>query len=62
MGVSGQLRPSHFTPGEDSQYPLYRRLGGPQRWSEQCVKSRPMGILTQTHLYECGCVADFLSS
>jgi hypothetical protein len=26
--------PSHFTPGERaSQYPLDRRLGGPQGWS-----------------------------
>jgi hypothetical protein len=22
-------RPGHFTPGEENQYPLYRRLDGP---------------------------------
>jgi hypothetical protein len=23
-------RPGHFTPGKETRYPLYRRLGGPQ--------------------------------
>jgi hypothetical protein len=36
--VSGQ-RPGRFTPGKEPQYPLYRRLGGPQvgsgRFKEQ---------------------------
>ena len=29
MRMGGQ-RPGRFTPGKESRYPLYRRLGGPQ--------------------------------
>jgi hypothetical protein len=33
--------PSHFTPGKDTQYPLCRRLGGPQGWPGQVWKTSP---------------------
>jgi hypothetical protein len=35
MGVSGQRHaPAALLPwGKDPQYPLYRKLGGPQSWS-----------------------------
>jgi hypothetical protein len=36
--------PGRFTPGKD-RYPLYRRLGGPQGWSERVRKmSLPPGF------------------
>ena len=34
-------RPRHFAPGKDTQYRLYRRLGGPQVSLDRCGKSRP---------------------
>ena len=43
--------PSHFTPGKDFQYPLYRRqrLGGPQGQPGRVWKiSLPPGIKIQT--------------
>jgi hypothetical protein len=41
MGVGGQRHTSAaLSPGK-TQYPLYRRLGGPQGQSHRCVKSRP---------------------
>jgi len=33
----------HLHPGK-TQYPLYRRLGGPQGWSGQAEKLLPTGI------------------
>ena len=33
--------PSHFTPGKETQYPLYRRLGGPQGQSGRVWKISP---------------------
>jgi hypothetical protein len=33
--------PSHFTPGKEMQYPLYRWLDGPQAWSELVHKISP---------------------
>ena len=33
--------PAHFTPGKDTRYPLYWRLGGPQGRSEQVRKISP---------------------
>ena len=33
--------PGHFTPGKGTQYPLYRRLGGPQGQSGQVWKIFP---------------------
>ena len=42
-------RPSHFTPRKGAQYPLYRRLGGPQGQSEQVGKiSLPSGYDPRT--------------
>jgi hypothetical protein len=38
-------RPSRFTPGKESRYALYRRLGGPQGRSGQMRKIS----LTHTH-------------
>jgi hypothetical protein len=42
-------RPDHFTSGKETQYPLYRRLGGPQ---DQCGQARkippPSGFDSQT--------------
>ena len=41
--------PSHFTPGKETQYPLYRRLGGPQGQSGELQKiSPPPGFDPQT--------------
>jgi hypothetical protein len=39
----GWLTPrfGRFTPGKESRYPLYRRLGGPQGRSGRVRKSRP---------------------
>jgi hypothetical protein len=34
-------RPGRFLPPEKTRYPLYRRLGGPQAWSEQVQKILP---------------------
>ena len=34
-------RPSHFTPGKDTRYLLYMRLGGPQAGLDGCGKSCP---------------------
>jgi len=43
------LHPSHLTPGKDPQYPLYRRLGGPQGWPGRVWKiSLPPGFKLQT--------------
>jgi hypothetical protein len=37
--------PGRFTPGKETRYPLYRRLGGPQGRSERLPKiSPPTGI------------------
>ena len=41
MGVGGQGHtPAALPPGK-TQYPSYRRLGGPQGWSEQGQKTSP---------------------
>jgi hypothetical protein len=34
-------RPGRFTPGKETQYPLYRRLGGPQGRSGRVRKISP---------------------
>ena len=34
-------RPDRFTPGKESRYPLYRRLGGPQGWFGRVRKISP---------------------
>jgi hypothetical protein len=40
--------PNHFTPRKYSQYPLYRRLGGPQGWPGRVWKiSLPPGFKLQ---------------
>jgi hypothetical protein len=37
-------RPGRFTPGKETQYPLYRRLVGPRAGLDGCGKSRrPLG-------------------
>ena len=33
--------PGRFTPGKETWYPLYRRLGGPQGWSGRVWKISP---------------------
>jgi len=45
--------PSHFTPGKETQYPLDRRLGGPQSQSAVVQKiSPPPGFSPQNiHSY-----------
>ena len=41
MGVGGKCHvPATFPPGK-TQYPLYRRLGGPKAGLDGCGKSRP---------------------
>jgi hypothetical protein len=43
------LRPSHFTPGKETWYPLHRRFSGPHGWSGQVWKiSPPPGFDPQT--------------
>jgi hypothetical protein len=34
-------RPGHFTPGKETRYPLYRRLGEPQAWSGRLQQISP---------------------
>ena len=38
-------RPGRFTPGKETRYPLYRRLGGPHGRSGRVWKISPIGIL-----------------
>ena len=33
--------PGRFTPGKETRYPLYSRLGGPRACLDGCGKSRP---------------------
>jgi hypothetical protein len=40
-GEGSASRPSHFLPPGKTQYPLYRRLGGPQDQSGQVWKFSP---------------------
>jgi hypothetical protein len=49
MGVGGQRHaPAALPPGK-TQYPLYRRLGGPQGWSGRVRKiSPPQGFDPRT--------------
>ena len=49
MGVGGQRHaPAALPPGK-TRYPLYRKLGGPQGWSERVRKiSPPLGFDPQT--------------
>jgi hypothetical protein len=37
-GGCSMLHPSCFTPWKETQYPLYRRLGGSQGWSRRVRK------------------------
>jgi hypothetical protein len=41
--VDGWLspRPGRFTPGKETRYPLYRKLGGSQGWSDSVRKISP---------------------
>jgi hypothetical protein len=42
-------RPGRFTPGKETRYPLYRRLGGPQGRCGRVRKiSAPSGFHSQT--------------
>ena len=42
-------RPGRFTPGKDTRYPLYRRMGGPQGRSGRVRKTSPsQGFEPQT--------------
>jgi hypothetical protein len=41
-GEWSAARPGHTLPPGKNRYPLYRRLGGPQGWSGQGEKSRPL--------------------
>jgi len=41
MGVDGHLYAPGTLPLGKNQYPLYRRLGGPQGWSGQVWKISP---------------------
>jgi len=48
MGVGGQPHaPAASTPGK-TQYPLYRRLGGPQGRSGRAENLVPTGIRSRT--------------
>jgi hypothetical protein len=47
--VGGQCHPPAAPPPGRTRYPLYRRLGGPQGWSERVRKnSPPTGFYTLT--------------
>ena len=49
MGMGGQRRAPAVSPPEKTQYPLYRRFGGPQGRSGQVWKiSPPMGFDPRT--------------
>jgi hypothetical protein len=41
MGVGGQRNTPTASPSRMTRYPLYTRLGRPQRWSGGRGKSRP---------------------
>jgi hypothetical protein len=41
VGGWSTLRPGHFTPGKETRYTLYRRLGGPQGRSGWAQKISP---------------------
>jgi len=47
-GEWSAARPGHTLPRGNTQYPLYRRLGGPQGWSGQAENLIPMGIRSRT--------------
>ena len=48
-GEGSVSHPGHSLPLGKTQYPLYRRLGGPQGWSGQVQKiSPPLGFNPQT--------------
>jgi len=40
-GEGSAARPDRTLPPGKTRYPLYRRLGGPQGWSEQVRKISP---------------------
>jgi hypothetical protein len=42
MGVCAQHHASVALPPRKTQYPLYRRLGGPQGWTGQVRKMSPL--------------------
>jgi hypothetical protein len=42
-------RSGRFSPGKESRYPFYRRLGGPQGQSGRGRQYRPIGIRSQDH-------------
>jgi len=45
MGVTINANPSRFTSGQETQYPLCRRLGGVKRRAERvCEMSTPIDI------------------
>jgi hypothetical protein len=49
MGVGSTPRPGRFTPGKETQYPLYRMLVLSQGWSEGVRKiSPPWGFDSRT--------------
>jgi len=43
-GKWSAAHPSHTLPPEKTQYPFYRRLGGPQGWSGWAENLIPTGI------------------
>jgi len=59
-GVWSTPHPSSWAPGKETQYPLYRRLGGPQGWSVWVQKiSPPPGFIPQTVQPVVSCYTDY---
>ena len=56
-------RPGHFTPGKETQYPLYRKVGGPQGRSRRAQKlSPPKGLNPWTVQPLVSCYTDWATA
>ena len=59
-GVGGQCQAPASLPLEETRYPLYRRLGGPQGWSGQVQKMSPSpGFDPRTVQPVASCYSDY---
>jgi hypothetical protein len=52
-GGLSKSRPGRFTPGKETRYTFYRRLGGPQRLSGRVREISPSSGFDQTLLKQC---------
>ena len=60
LGGWSTPRPGRFTPGNQTRYPLYRRLGGSQDPSGRVRSiSLPLGLDPQTFQTVASCYTDY---